>query len=126
MKDVISTEPNGKGDHLGHWCKLVFRKTPNEKTGTSVRYPIRYGRVGGKSIWVEKEVADMMLAWEMATAKGAWVTVSDDIIAEVKKEAGLEMKKQHQGVDNFGKYFEEEKEIGKYMFNKFREALKKV
>ena len=68
----------------------------------------------------------MMLAWDMATAKGAWVTVSDDIINEVKKEGSLEMKKQHQGMDNFSKYFEEEKEIGKYMFNKFREALKKV
>ena len=125
MKDLISTQPNGKGDQLGHWCKVVFRKTPNEKTGVSVRYPIRYGRVGGKSIWVEKEVADMMLAWDMATAKGAWVTISDEIIDEIKNETGLEMKKQHQGMDNFGKYFEEEKEVGKYLFNKFREVLKK-
>ena len=82
--------------------------------------------MGGNSIWVEKEVADMMLAWDMATAKGAWVTVSNDIIEEVKKETKLEFKKQHQGVDNFGKYFEENKEIGKYLFYKFRNALKKV
>ena len=125
-KDLISTQPNGKGDALGHWCKVTFRKTPNEKTGTAVRYPIRYGRTGGKSVWVEKEVADMMLAWDMAQAKGAWVTVSDDIIEEVKRETGLEFKKQHQGLDNFGKYFEEEKEIGKYLFRKFRDVLKKA
>ena len=125
VKDMITTQAQGKGDQLGHWCKVIFRKTPNEKTGVSVRYPIRYGRVGGKSIWVEKEVADMMLAWDMATAKGAWVTVSDEIINEIKNETGLEMKKQHQGMDNFGKYFEEEKDIGKYLFNKFREVLKK-
>ena len=125
VKDMITTEANGKGDQLGHWCKVLFRKTPNEKTGVAVRYPIRYGRVGGNSIWVEKEVADMMLAWDMATAKGAWVTVSDDIIEEVKKETKLEFKKQHQGMDNFGKYFEENKEIGKYLFYKFRDVLKK-
>ena len=41
------------------------------------------------------------------------------------EKTGLEFKKQHQGVDNFGKYFEEEQEIGKFMFKKFREALKK-
>ena len=68
----------------------------------------------------------MMLAWDMAVAKGAWVTVSDEIIEEVKGKTDLEFKKQHQGMDNLRKYFEENKEIGKYMFNKFREALKKV
>ena len=125
-KDLITTQPNGKGDMLGHWCKVVFRKSANEKTGTEVRYPIRYRAQSGKSIWVEKEVADMMLAWDMATAKGAWVTISDEIVEEVKKNANLELKKQHQGMDNFGKYFEENKEIGKYLFNKFREALKKT
>ena len=88
-KDVITSGPKGKEDILGHWCKVTFRKTPNEKTGVSVRYPVRYGRVDGKSIWVEKEVVDMMLAWDMATAKGAWVTVSDEVIDEVQEKTGL-------------------------------------
>jgi len=126
VKDMITTQPNGKGDHLGHWCKVVFRKTPNEKTGIAVRYPIKYGRTDGKSIWVEYEVVDMLLAWDMATSKGAWVTISDEIIEEAKEKTNLEFKKQHQGMDNLRKYLEENKEIGKYMFNKFREALKKV
>jgi len=124
-KDVITSGAKGKEDILGHWCKVTFRKTPNEKTGVSVRYPVRYGRVNGKSIWVEKEVVDMMLAWDMATAKGAWVTISDEIIEEVQEKIGLEFKKQHQGMDNLSKYFEENKEVGKYMFHKFREALKR-
>lgn len=125
VKDLITTQPNGKGDHLGHYCKVVFRKSANEKTGIEVRYPIRYGRVGGKSIWVEYEVVDMMLAWDMAKKAGAWVTVSEELIEEVKKETGLELKQQHQGIDNLRKYFEENKEIGKYLFNKFRDTLKK-
>ena len=28
LKDIVSTQPNGKGDVLGHWCKVVFKKTP--------------------------------------------------------------------------------------------------
>ena len=126
VKDLITTQAAGKGDMLGHWCKIIFRKTSNEKTGLEVRYPIRYGRTGGKSIWVEYEVVDMMLAWDMAVAKGAWVTISDELVEEVQKELKLELKKQHQGMDNLRKYFEENKEIGKYIFNKFREALKKA
>tara|TARA_Y100000593_G_C4321060_1_gene343795 strand:- start:968 stop:2059 length:1092 start_codon:yes stop_codon:yes gene_type:complete len=125
VKDLITTQPNGKGERLGHWCKIIFRKTSNEKTGVEVRYPIRYGRVGGQSIWVEYEVVDMLLAWDMAEAKGAWVTISDEIIDEVKEKLNLEFKKQHQGMDNLRKYFEENKEIGKYLFFKFRDVLKK-
>ena len=68
----------------------------------------------------------MMLAWDMAVAKGAWVTISDELVEEVQKELNVELKKQHQGMDNLRKYFEENKEIGKYIFNKFREALKKA
>ena len=124
VKDMITSQAAGKGDHLGHWCKVVFRKSPNEKTGIGVRYPIRYGRTGGKSIWVEYEVLDMLLMWEMASAKGAWVTISDELIEELDAK-GLELKKQHQGVDNLRKYLEENKDIGKYLFRKFREVLKK-
>jgi len=62
----------------------------------------------------------------MAKAKGAWVTISDELIEEVQKEAGLELKKQHQGMDNLRKYFEENKDIGKFLFNKFRDVLKKA
>lgn len=125
LKDIISTQPNGKGDLLGHWCKVVFKKTPNEKTGSLVRYPIRYGGVGGKSVWVEYEVVDMLLAFDMAKKAGAWVTISDELIEEVQKEVGKELKKQHQGADNLRKYFEENSEIGKYIFKKFRDTLKK-
>ena len=125
LKDIISTEANGKGDLLGHWCKVVFKKSPNEKTGTLVRYPVRYGSKDGKSIWVEYEVVDMMLQWDMASRKGAWITISDELINEVKEETGLELDKQHQGLDNLRKYFEENKDIGKFLFFKFRDVLKK-
>ncbi len=125
-KDLITTQAGGKGDQLGHWCRVIFRKSTNEKTGVEVRYPIRYHTQSGKSIWVEYEVVDMLIAWDMAKAKGAWVTISDELVEEVKKETKLELKKQHQGMDNLRKYFEENKEIGKFLFNKFRDVLKKA
>jgi RecA/RadA recombinase len=125
LKDTISTQPNGKGDMLGHWCKVVFKKTPNEKTGSLVRYPIRYGRLDGKSIWVEYEVVDMLLAFDMAKKAGAWVTISDELIEEVREVTNKEFKKQHQGADNLRKYFEENPLLGKFIFKKFRDTLKK-
>jgi RecA/RadA recombinase len=124
-KDLITKGVGDKEETLGHWCKVTFKKTPNEKTGTVVKYPIRYGRTGGKSIWAEYEVVETLLAFDMAKKSGAWVSVSDELIEEIKNELNLEMPKQHQGIDNFKKFFEDNEEIGKYLFNKFREVLKK-
>ena len=124
-KDLIK-QGSGKEEKIaGHWCNVIFRKTPNEKTGVRVKYPIKYHAENGQSVWVEYEVLDMLLQWGMATAKGAWVTIADELIEEVEKETKLEFKKQHQGMDNLKKYFTENPEIGKFLFNKFRNALQK-
>tara|TARA_R100001463_G_scaffold135526_1_gene198970 strand:- start:5624 stop:6268 length:645 start_codon:yes stop_codon:yes gene_type:complete len=107
----------------GHYCKIVFRKSANERTGTVVRYPIKYGRVNGKSIWVEYEVLQFMMEWDMVDVKGAWIIVDDQIVEDIKKETGLEIASKHQGADNFRKYLEENTEICNYLFSKFRNAL---
>ena len=63
--DVIFPNPNAakseeKGYPIGHYCKVRFRKSVNERTGSQVRYPIKYGRAQGSSIWREREVLDML------------------------------------------------------------------
>lgn len=121
QKDIIKDKDDKA---VGHWCKIIFRKTPNEKTGTEVKYPIKYGRKGGQSIWIEYEIIDQLLSWQFAIAKGAWVTIADNLLNELKDNK-LEMDKQHQGVDNLRKYLEEKTEIRDYLFNKFRDALNK-
>ena len=116
QKDIIKDKDDKP---TGHWCKIMFRKTPNEKTGQEVKYPIKYGRKNGQSIWIEYEVIDALLTWEMAVAKGAWVTISDSLIKELKDNE-LEIEKQHQGVDNLRKYLEENQPITQFLFKKFK------
>jgi len=130
---ILEFQPRYGGDSIppkddkpeGHYCKIVFRKSSNEKTGTVVRYPIKYGRTGGKSIWVEYEVLLMLLQWKMAEAKGAWIIVAEELIKELK-EAGLEMDSKHQGMDNFRKYLERETDICLYLFKKLKNALEGI
>lgn len=122
--DLIFEKVNGKDEIIGHFCKIIFRKSPNEKTNKEVKYPIRYGRTGGNSVWVEQEVTDTLLMFEMIAQKGAWITVSDELIDELDKKS-LKISKQHQGMDNFRKYLEENKEICDYLFNKFKAVLSK-
>lgn len=120
-KDIIY---DSKDVAIGHWCKIVFRKTTNEKTGREVRYPIRYGRTGGNSIWVELEVMDQLLMWDFAVSKGAWITISDELIKELS-DNNLALEKQHHGPEKFREYLENNPSITKYLFNKFKSTLKK-
>ena len=48
---------------IGHIATVQILKSTNETTGQTVQYPIKYGRKNGRSIWVEKEVIDMLLMW---------------------------------------------------------------
>jgi RecA/RadA recombinase len=126
-KDLILEKPNERYDSvknkiIGHNVKIVVKKSTNESTNSKIQYPIKYGRKDGSSVWREYEVIDQIVAWEFATAKGAWVTFSDEIIEELKK-VNLELKKQHQGIDNLRSYLEENKPIVDYFYNKFINTL---
>tara|TARA_R110000824_G_scaffold390917_1_gene588388 strand:- start:377 stop:1312 length:936 start_codon:yes stop_codon:yes gene_type:complete len=119
QKDMI---PPKSDEPEGHICKVIFRKSANEKTGKKVEYPIKYGRTNGRSIWTEYEVIGMLLQWEMAKTSGSWIVMGESLIDELK-EAGLDMVSKHQGEDNFRKYLEENVEICNFLFNKFGKAL---
>ena len=118
--DRIPTDAKKQAE--GHYCKIIFKKTTNEKTGTIVRYPIKYGRTNGASIWTEYEILDFMTQWEMVDVKTSWITVADEIVSELK-DNGLEIKEKHQGADNFCKYLEENEKVRNFLFKKFRAAL---
>lgn len=122
-KDLILEKPNEKYDPvknkiIGHNVKIAIKKSTNESTNSKIQYPIKYGRKDGASVWKEYEVIDQILAWEFATAKGAWVTFSDEIIEELKK-SNIELRKQHQGIDNLRSYLEENRQITDYFYKKF-------
>ena len=79
---ILEFQPRYGGDLIppkekkpdGHWCKVIFRKSANEKTGIEVKYPIKYGRSDGNSIWKEYEVLDLLLENGCLIKKGAWKT----------------------------------------------------
>ena len=126
-KDLILERPNEKYDPLknkiiGHNVKILIKKSTNESTNSKVQYPIKYGKKNGSSIWKEYEIIDQILSWEVAIAKGAWVTFSEETISELKNN-NLELKKQHQGIDNLRLYLEENPLIVDFFYNKFIKTL---
>lgn len=108
----------------GHYCKVIFRKSPNEKTGIMVKYPIKYGRTGGTSVWIEYEIANLLLEFDHLKKAASWYTVNEEsVLIKSLSEIGLEMEKKFQGVEKIRKYLEDNPKICTFFFNKFKEAL---
>lgn len=71
---------------VGHWAKVTIRKSTNEKTGMQFRYPIKHGRSHGKSVWIEKEIVDMLQSWALITRGGSWYKFDLDFYNEYRLE----------------------------------------
>lgn len=126
-KDLILENPTqpidkGKNKILGHNVKVTVKKSPNEKTNYVVEYPIRYGRTGGNSIWVEREVIDMLYGWEFIHRKGAWITI-DTELTNLLEEEGLEIPDKIQGEPKLNAILEENDDLRLFLIRYFRDML---
>jgi RecA/RadA recombinase len=110
-----------KGKQIGHWCKILFKKSINEKTGTEIKYPIKYGRVGGKSIWVEMEIFDLLMAWGLIAKGGAWFNFKEAAI-KILNENGVTdivLDTKYQGESKIFDLLESRQDITNAFFNYF-------
>ena len=118
--DIMYTNPSAtriddKGDPIGHYCKIIFRKSVNEKTGAQVKYPIRYGRKDGNSIWIEKEIIDLMKNWGFLDQKGPWISVEQDLLEKLKSE-GFEISDKYQGEQKLLDLLENNSELSNFLY----------
>lgn len=126
QSDYICENPSLKYDpvknpKIGHWCKIIIKKSPNEKTDRVIRYPIKYGRTGGDSIWREYEVIDVLSMYGLLDKKGAWVNIDPTLIEDAAK-SNLTIEQLHQGIPKFQKYLEDNKDITDWLFTKLKET----
>lgn len=129
---IFEFQPRYKSDQIldgskiiGHWAKILLRKTTNEKDGTEIRYPIKHGRLGGKSIWLEYEVTDMLIQWGFAKKSGAWIALDANLITEIKEATTLDLPDKIQGMEKLRTFLEENPPICEFLFEKFKVALSK-
>lgn len=147
--DFIWEGEEGKSKKLGHQCSILFKKSPNEKTGQEISYPIKYGKTGGNSVWTEHEIADILKQYGLATKKGTWWEFDKSLLADIKTKLDEELKEfaksfkkneeakeikdkiveikeswdmpiQVQGIDNIPVLFETKPKITKYLSEKLR------
>jgi recombination protein RecA len=117
--DIIFPNPSAskledKGQPIGHFCKIIFRKSINEKTGAVVRYPIRYGKTKGNSIWIEREIIDMMKLWGFIEQKGSWISFDQEII-DLAKSKKIDCLEKIQGEAKLVQFIEDNKEFADFI-----------
>lgn len=129
---IFEFQPRYKSDQIlegdkiiGHWSKILLRKTTNEKDGVEVTYPIRHGRTDGRSVWMEYEIADMLIQWGFAKKSGAWINFDQGLIKDVKEDIDQNMPEKIQGMDQLRTFLEENNKICTYLFDKFKSILSK-
>jgi RecA/RadA recombinase len=107
---------------IGHWAKVTIKKSPNEKTNNTICYPIRYGQTNGKSIWVEKELVDMLYLWDFISKKTSWITVSEEF-RELISEYSQDLPERIQGEANLFKIIEENEGLSKFLVSYFKQNI---
>jgi hypothetical protein len=98
--------PSPENKIIGHYAKVHIQKSTNESTGLRIRYPIKYGRSGGKSIWVEREIIEMLLMWSYIEKAGSWFKIDPEIVAFLG-EKGFDIKEKYQGMNSLYSLLEE-------------------
>ena len=126
-KDLILESPTQpidpvKNKILGHTAKMTVKKSPNEKTNYVLQYPIRYGRTDGTSIWVEKELIDMLYAWEFVVKRGAWIA-ADESFLELINENDLSFPEKIQGEAKLSQLLEEDSKLSDFLINYFKDII---
>ena len=119
--DIMFTNPSAtriedKGDPIGHYCKIIFRKSVNEKTGAQVNYPIKYGRTNGNSIWLEKEIIDLMKNWGFIEQKGPWILVDKELLTKLIDNK-FEFPDKFQGEKKLLSLLEKDSKLCDFLYN---------
>lgn len=118
--DQESKPQSDENPIIGRKVQIKMHKTPNEKTGIIVEYPVKYGLVGG--VWRAYEAMMVATAWDYYVEKQAWTTIVDRRVDEFK-QAGLDFETKFQGKKAMREHFEKNTKLVDYILNQTRELL---
>jgi RecA/RadA recombinase len=117
------TEQIGPNNKIyGHMAKVLICKSTNESTGQLVKYPIKHGRINGKSIWVEREIVEMLLMWDFMGKKGSWFDFDEEVISYLADKE-VESKTKFQGMASIYEYLEKNPKVSEVLEQFVKEKI---
>lgn len=103
-----------KNPILGHWAKVIIKKSNNETTGYKVRYPVRHNVSGKSAVWVEYEISKFLQDWGFIIKKGGWFNFSDNAVEKMTDNGISNIPDKIQGAKNLQNLLDERQDITKF------------
>jgi len=75
-----------------------------------------------KSVWLEKEIVDMLLTWEMVERSGAWYYISQDL-KEICSSNNIEIPEKFQGENALFSFIEGNEKLTKILHKHFVDMI---
>lgn len=123
--DLICTNekeaPSSSNPLLGHWAKVIIKKSSNDKNNYVIKYPVKYGDNGSSKIWKEKEVVDCLLQWEDLEKKGAWYNFSEEFL-----QTGIVSEQKFQGLESVYSFFSSNSEITEKVYSYLSKSISQL
>jgi RecA/RadA recombinase len=99
---------------LGHWAKVIIKKSSNETTGYKVKYPVRHNVSGKSAVWVEYEISKFLLDWGFIVKGGAWFQFSQNALEKMKDNDISDIPEKINGNKNLQALFDERQDITQF------------
>jgi hypothetical protein len=126
LEDEDAKYDEKKNKKIGHVVKGIIRKSDNEKYDVKFEYAVKYGRTDGNSIWVEKDVLDNLVMWELLAREGGKEKGSllweKSLLAELKK-IDEDIPEKFRGLGAAMEYLESSPKVVKFLAEKFKSTL---
>jgi RecA/RadA recombinase len=111
---IYENPSDTKSKIIGRICEIKLIKTPNESTGSTVFYPVKYGLVGG--VWRAYEA--FMVSQACGIISGTtWLTIEDSFYDDMQKN-GISVEQKFQGEKAGRNLFDENPALVEYVFEK--------
>jgi hypothetical protein len=127
--DYLLEDPNLKYDpkknnKIGHVIKGMIRKSDNEKYDVKFEYSVKYGREGGNSIFIERDILDQLLGWSFLKRESSQGSLNlDTTLLNDLRKIDAEIPEKFRSSDRVIEYLESKPEVTKFLFDKFRSVL---
>lgn len=105
-----------KNKILGIYVTVELKKTGTDESNQKIKIPIKKGRTGN-AIWIEKELADLIVGFSLVTKNGSWFSFSPKIIQEAL-DNGVTLKESFQGLAFLYDYLESDKSVFDFFYKK--------
>lgn len=125
--DQILENPDEKPDYqknktMGVYATIVIKKSATDVTGTRVKIPIKKGRKGC-AIWIEREIVELMLGWELLVRSGSWMSIDAGLRSEIETATTIKLPEKVQGLDKVYALLESEPKVVSFLFAKFSSLI---